>query len=330
MRIAAAGLGGAWTRGHLPAVVRLESERKVTLVGGADPDVQRRAILADRLPHVPGFASVDDMLASVDCDALVVATDPSAHAELIALAFRQGLHVICEKPLTVGWAQHELVARACAERVDLALVPVHQYRYSPQWMSIARWARCASVARIPFSLIVDLEREGTDSNAVSEWRADSSAAGGMLADAGVHFLALAWTIDRQLEVLGSARNSTSESRERAAAIVRLGHGVLAIQAWNGASIRRTRVELRTRSGSITWCDGSASVSVRGRSLRRRQVAALSDRTHVDALYVPFYRDVVRNIGNGSWRMHRTAEALGVGRALVTLLERAPLESGLVA
>ena len=330
MRVAVAGLGGACIRGHLPAIAQLESERKTTLVGAADPDAHRRAIFVDRLPHLPVFASADDMLASVACDLLVVATEPGTHSGLVAVGIQRGLHVVCEKPLTVNRAQHELVARTCAQRPDLALIPVHQYRYSPQWVSIARWARCAARLRLPYSLIVDIQRNGTDSHAVSGWRSDVATAGGMLADAGVHFLALAWTINEQLEVLGGVRRWDDAGKERSTAIVRLGSGVLTMQVWSGAPTRRTHVELRLRSAAITWCDQTASIGVGRRALLHRHVAALSDRRHVDALYVPLYRDLIKNLSHESWRMRRTSEALSVGDALVTLLERTPIDAGVAA
>jgi predicted dehydrogenase len=297
-----------------------------TLVGAADPDAGRLAALGGRLPHVPLFASTEKMLARVACDVLVVATEPHAHARLIALGMERGLHVLCEKPLTVTRTEHEAVSRTCARRPDLALVPVHQYRYSPPWASISCWARWAARLRRPYALTVDLQRDGTDRHAVSPWRADLTTAGGMLADAGVHFLALAWTIDEQLDLLAAVRGSDDAGHERSAAIMRIGPGILKIQVWNGAPARHTSLELRLEGAEIAWRDDVATLRLGGRTLLRRRVDALSDRDHVDGLYAVLYRDLVANLGRDVWRMRRTAEALGVGDALVTLLERTPVDA----
>lgn len=325
MRVAIAGLGGACLRGHLPAIAHLAGA--IVVVAAADPDPVRRQELGRRLPGVPLFANTEDMLAGVTCDVLVVASEPSSHARLVALGLGHGLHVVCEKPLTLTAAQHATVAQACARRPDLALVPVHQYRFSPAWASISRWARRAARQRRPYALAVDLQRRGSDRHAASRWRADIAGAGGMLADAGVHFLALAWTIDEQLDVLAAARHRDNAGHERSGAIVRVGSGVLTIRAWNGAPARHTGVELRVDRASIAWHDDASVHRIGSRTVLRRRVEALSDRDHVDALYRSLYGEIVTQLRDRAWRMRRTAEALTVGRAVVGLLDHAPVNGG---
>jgi predicted dehydrogenase len=151
MTFAFVGLGNACLRGHLPAVERLEHAR-ASILGAADPDPDRRAILAARLPTVPTFPNLEALLSVTTPDALVVATDPRQHASLVVEGIEHGCHVICEKPLTLTRQDHERIAAACERRSELALVPVHQYRYSPEWTRIRRLARWASRLRMPYSL----------------------------------------------------------------------------------------------------------------------------------------------------------------------------------
>jgi predicted dehydrogenase len=266
------------------------------------------------------------MLSQVEADVVVVATEPYAHANLVTEAMEQGLHVVCEKPLAIARGDHEAIAAACGRWPDLALVPVHQYRYSPAWASIRRWGRWAARLRRPYALTVDLRREGTDRHAASAWRADPTHTGGMLADAGVHFIALAWTLDERLEPLAVARHGDKNGGERAAMLLRMGSGLFRLQAWNGASTRHTGLGLELEGATITWRDGMATLQRGDRTLLRRRVPALSDRSHVDSLYGPLYRDLATNLSREAWRMRRTAEALGVGEVLVSLLERAPLDT----
>ena len=48
---------------------------------------------------IPGaFTSLTDALADTDVDAVVVATPPDTHAELVLEAVAAGKHVVCEKP----------------------------------------------------------------------------------------------------------------------------------------------------------------------------------------------------------------------------------------
>jgi predicted dehydrogenase len=329
VRLAIVGLGSACLRAHLPAIARLEREGAAILCAGADPDPDRRAILAELLPHLPTFTSVEELLASISPDVLVVAAEPRSHPRLVATGIEHGAHVLCEKPLAVTQAGHALVARGCMRRPDLAVVPVHQYRYSPQWSPIMRWARRAARLRLPYSLTVDVQRNGTDPSAVSGWRAEE-ASGGMLADAGVHFLALASTIGQPLTALQGVRKCDGADRERTIATARLGSGTLRIRVWRGAPKRHTRIELRGGGMALIWSDQTARVSLGRLSLPGKQVDALSDRDHVDALYASLYRDLATWLPDHSWRTQRTKEALAVAKTLVTLLEQMPVNAGVIA
>jgi len=321
MRIALAGLGGAATRGHLPALIRNRPD--LQLVAATDPDPGRP--LPAALSAIPRFDDAQEMLERIECDVLAIATEPQQHAPLIALAIERGLHVVCEKPLTVTRSDLDAVARLCAERPDLAVVPVHQYRYSPPWAGVSRWARWAArLGRLQL-LSVDVQRVGTDRHASSPWRSDLPTAGGMLADAGVHFLALAWSIDPRLDLLAAVRRCDETGGERSSALFQMRSGLLKLQVWNRAPVRRTSLDLRLTGASLAWRDHAASLRVGGLDLRR-EVAALSDRAHVDSLYEPLYRDLAASLHSEVWRARQTSEALGVTAALVDLLERSPVEA----
>lgn len=320
MRLALAGLGGAAVRGHLPAIECVGSDDDVEIVAAADPDARRRAVVAAEQSRLRLFARTEAMLEAVEPDLLVIATEPSAHADLAALALARGIHVLCEKPVTLTRAEHRLLAGMCRSEPRLALVPVHQYRYSPTWAAICRWARRADRLGIPFTLDVEIDRDGPDPHAVTPWRRTPAAAGGMLADHGVHFLALGWTISEDLEVLLGSRTVNGDRAERWSAAARVGGGRLEISLASDSAARGSRVELRLPSLAFNWRDQAGLLTLAGRRVHLRRVDALSDRNHVDELYVPLYHDLVRNLPDPAWRRRRTVEALGVTSALITLLE----------
>jgi predicted dehydrogenase len=321
LRVALAGLGGAATRGHLPAIDQLAARDEVELVGAADPDARCRAAFAAVRPHVPVFERTDAMLTEAEVELLVVATEPNSHAPLTVLGLERGLRVLCEKPLTLSGEQYAAIARVCRRRPDAALVPVHQYRYSPAWLPVMRWGRRAHRCDVPFSLAVELERPRPDPNAASPWRADPADSGGLLADHAVHFLALAWAVGRGLEAMGGSQ-SPSAGGQRCAASAKLGSGRLEISMQRGGRRRRTRIELRLAGFAYSWTDATVSLALRGQRLASRRVEALSDRGHVDSLYLPLYRDLLDHGSDPTWLNVHQAEALGVGAALLDLLAMA--------
>ena len=319
MRVALAGLGAAAQRGHLPAIERHAAAGTMDLVAAADPDAVARDRTTRRLPRTPLFASADAMLAAVECELVVIAASSPSHVDLVAVALQRGAHVLCEKPLALTLAGYESVARAYARHPGAGLVSVHQYRYSPGWIAILRTARLAARMHLPFKVSADVERVGVDALAASPWRADVARSGGIFADHGVHFLALAWGIDCDLDVLAMAR-SRREVGERASAFVRLGSGALALQLRTGAPDRHTSVLFEAGNVALTWSGATLALRVGPRLVFTRRVPDLADRAHVDALYHRLYDDIVQNLARASWRAQRSAETLVVGRALLELLD----------
>jgi predicted dehydrogenase len=298
----------------------LQEDRRISLVGAADPDGERRAAAARAFRGLPLFASTEEMLASLASDVLVIAAAPAAHARLVTLGVRHRQHIVCEKPLTLTREQHRLVVDSFAGEDRLGLVPVHQYRYSPTWQLLGQCGRMANRLGLPFFLEADVHRNGGDRRAATPWRADA-ASGGMLADHGVHFLALGWTISRQIEPIVSARRQSGGRGERTAAHLRLGSGRMRVRLCSASPSRSTRVDLRLAGAAISWHDSSATARLGGRTLGRWRTAAISDRSHVDALYLSLYREIASNLADPRWRASRIAEALTVNGALVSLLEQ---------
>jgi predicted dehydrogenase len=321
VRVAVAGLGSAALQGHLPALARLEQEHAVTLVAVADPDARRHALIALERPNVPAFTTAEAMLTSTASDLLVIATDPSAHARLAILGAKHRQHVICEKPLSVTRSDHELITREYTGS-GLALLSVHQYRYSSTWLSLARLARLATRLRVPYDVIVHVEREGTDPRAVSGWRKDLELSGGVLADHGTHFLALGYTLSDDLEVLCVSRTGVEVRGEGVCAKLRLASRALTLNLSTEAMRRHTGVELRSGVLALRWHDDRLFLVVGKRVARRWNADALSDRAQINTLYEPLYRELVANFRDPSWCVGRTTEALTIGNLLIELLERA--------
>jgi predicted dehydrogenase len=323
MRVALAGLGGAAVHGHLPAIRSLEEKRRLRLVAAADPTFESRMRFERALGCVPVFTSVESMLSSVQSDVLVIATEPSSHAGLIELGFSHDVHVVCEKPLALTEHHRANVQAAVEGSRDLAIVSVHQYRYSPTWVRLSPLMRVANALHVPFSVLAEVCRHGVeDHHAASSWRTELSASGGILADHGAHFIALAWTIDQGLSVLGGERVWEGSGAERSWGSIRVGSGVLELRMSTTSSTRRTRVEVRTPGVAIDWQARSVDLRVAGRRIASWRAGALSDRDYLDSLYHAFYADLLQNLSDDAWRTRRTAESLAVGRILVDLLERA--------
>lgn len=102
------------------------SEHCRTILSGRTPDIVLSAVADLReerqkwayscLPDtVQVFKSGEKLIHSGSCDAVLIATPHPQHASLVILAMRQGLHVMCEKPMTIDAAAARKMIRVAQE-----------------------------------------------------------------------------------------------------------------------------------------------------------------------------------------------------------------------
>lgn len=96
LRIAAIGFGRHFRRSLLPNIIGVE-QFLLTDVAEVDPELRKEAEL--RFPSLRVHNDADDCLRAGGFDAVVIATDPRQHVELVRKSFSAGVHVFVEKPL---------------------------------------------------------------------------------------------------------------------------------------------------------------------------------------------------------------------------------------
>jgi len=123
VRIGLIGCGGI-AQAYMQASGRVAD---LTIAAVCEPDPDRRTAAAENLGATPHH-SLEEMLASEDLEAALVATPPSTHEEITTRLLGSGLHVLCEKPLapTPSAAERMLGAAADAGRV---LMMGSKFRY---------------------------------------------------------------------------------------------------------------------------------------------------------------------------------------------------------
>ncbi|MGH3148538.1 MAG: Gfo/Idh/MocA family protein, partial [Rubrobacter sp.] len=129
-RVVQAGLG-IWGRSWT-GVVR--DAPGVELVAVADPDPEA---LTNHSSGVPGFGSVEEAVAEVGCDAVLVASPPGTHHAVAKAALEAGKHALVEKPLATSLEDaFDLVG--AAERTSRVLTVSQNYRYNAPFRAVQR------------------------------------------------------------------------------------------------------------------------------------------------------------------------------------------------
>src|SRR5687767_8529289 len=111
LRIGVVGCGEVTRHRHLPAL-RLVGGAEVVALADRDP-----AALAAAGAMAPGArlaADAEELAADPTLHAVLVATPPAQHEEVVVAMLAAGCHVLCEKPLALGVSSCDRIAAAAS------------------------------------------------------------------------------------------------------------------------------------------------------------------------------------------------------------------------
>ena len=181
-------VGASWWADamHLPALASHPAARTVAICGRNRDNAQQ---MADTwgIPQV--YTDYNEMIDCADLDAIIIATPNNSHYPIAMKAFEKGLHVLCEKPIALTYAQ----AREMAERAEaLNLKTLVPFTYS--FMPTARYLKelidggyLGQPYHLNMRYYTGFARAGD-----YLWRFDRKIAGaGIVGDLGSHFLYIA-------------------------------------------------------------------------------------------------------------------------------------------
>jgi len=128
LRIGIIGTGGI-ANAHLRSYMRLTDE--IELVGGSDiiPGKARKFFDAAGLTDVKAFDNNEDLLA-LGLDGVSICTYNTTHAECTIAALKAGVHVLCEKPMSVT-LEDSITMYRTAKELGKILTIGFQPRYDP-------------------------------------------------------------------------------------------------------------------------------------------------------------------------------------------------------
>jgi predicted dehydrogenase len=103
------------------------------LVAVADPDPEARGAVND----VPGYGSVEEAVAEVGSDAVLVVSPPGTHHAVAKAALQAGKHALVEKPLATS-LEDAFDLLDAAERANRVLMVSQNYRFNAPFRALQR------------------------------------------------------------------------------------------------------------------------------------------------------------------------------------------------
>lgn len=136
------------------------------------------------------YADWREMLAQVELDGLLVATPNDTHHAITLAAAELGIHIMCEKPLTLSLKEADEMVAAC-KQAGTALMYAENLVFVPMYQRVKDLAGKGSIGK-PF-LVKQAQCHG---GPYSPWFWDiERAGGGVLLDMGCHSIhSICWTM----------------------------------------------------------------------------------------------------------------------------------------
>jgi dTDP-4-amino-4,6-dideoxygalactose transaminase/predicted dehydrogenase len=219
------------------------------------------------------FENAEEMMQSGDVDAVVIATPHWQHGELAIKALKAGLHVLCEKPLTVTVAQADEVLKVAEQSRGIFAV-VHQKRFEPAYLYVKQLLDSGELGEMYRCSMIESAWRSEAYYRSSPWRGTwKGEGGGVLLNQAPHILdRYAWLCGMPETV--TARCDTSlheiEVEDTASAIMRHAngaHGYIHISTVEAPAISRTVISCDR--GRVTIENGKVQITRLRDSIRAR-------------------------------------------------------------
>jgi predicted dehydrogenase len=161
---------------------------EIAAIVDVDADVLARRALEWRVERT--FTELADLLAMPGLDAVSVCTPNAAHAAATIAAAAAGLHVLCEKPVSLSLAEAGSMIDACAAAGVLLQVD-HHLRSNPSVERARAIIGSGELGRITFVRLRQAHDWGGSPEVPVGFRTPALAGGGTLLDNGCHLFDLA-------------------------------------------------------------------------------------------------------------------------------------------
>ena len=219
---------------HIPEYAE---HKDAKLVGFYDINQERAAALAAQHGGT-AYATVEELLANPDIDAVSVCAANFAHAELTIAALNAGKHVLCEKPMAITLAECEAMVEAAKKNNKFLMIGHNQ-----------RLAKAHAMARklIVDGLIGDIVtfRTTFGHGGPETWSVDpglntwffdkSRAAMGAMADLGIHKTDLIQFLTGQQVVRTTARVTTLDKKDANGNLISVDDNAICIYEMSGGA-----------------------------------------------------------------------------------------------
>lgn len=300
MRGAIIGFGVIASTGHTPAYLKMGAQQ---IVAVADPVASRRAAAEQQIPGVRTYATHQQLLAdaaTLELDFVDIATPPCFHLEIALAAAELGLHVLCEKPITVSLEQARRMLRAAQEH-RVTIFPCHNYKHAPVVQQMRQLIESGSIGPVRSATLTTFRT--TNAKGTPEWNIDwrreqQFAGGGIVMDHGSHSCYLTFMFFGGAPPRSVAARTYQldgyDTEDNVCGALNFDGGFAQLHLSWTAGVRKVIYALQGTKGALVVDEDEAQIFVDGQCERRTIVSKFDDASHTDwfsSMFDAFVRDV---------------------------------------
>jgi predicted dehydrogenase len=262
------GFGFISSKGHMPAYAdRFKNFRDVEIIAICD-------ICPERISDVPDdvrfYTDYLDLLVKEidDLDFLDVSTHAADHYKIAKMGLELGLHVLCEKPLTISIAEAEDLIQT-AIKCKRVLFPCHNYKHAPVVNAIREVVESGKIGKVK-SITLNTFRN-THAVGTKEWMPDwrrykEYSGGGIAMDHGSHslYLTFEWLGGYPISVTANSQNFSFpkyDTEDNFSAVYEFESGIANVHLSWTAGVRKVIYTLQGEKGAITVDDDQVQLAI---------------------------------------------------------------------
>ena len=168
--------------------------------------ILKRAVKIARKEHA--YTDVDKMFMNEDLDAVYIATPHYLHKKFIKQAFKEGKHILCEKPVTTSLEDAQTILSLDKKYHNLKLGFNYQYRYDPNCADLIQGIKSNKLGDIYYSNCNIFFSRDLNYFNKGDWRIKiATAGGGTLLSQGSHIIdIMIWALGEPKSVMGRISN----------------------------------------------------------------------------------------------------------------------------
>jgi UDP-N-acetyl-2-amino-2-deoxyglucuronate dehydrogenase len=273
IRIGVVGCGRI-SKNHFSAIEQFADDLQLAAVCDVDSEV----LAAHERQHgVPGYRSLEEMLAGEALDLVVLATPSGLHPDQAIAAARHKVSVVTEKPMATRWDDGLRMVRACDE-AGVRLFVVKQNRRNPTLQLLRRALKDGRFGRVHLvQMSVFWTRPQSYYDQGNGWRGTWEFDGGAFMNQASHYIDLLQWLIGPVEAVQAMTSTTRDIEAEDT-------GVLNIK-WRSGALGSVSVTMltypRNLEGSITVLGETGTARIGGVAVNEVQAWEFADKRDYD-------------------------------------------------